>query len=184
VVADLFFLQSKRRHTSLVSDWSSDVCSSDLRANNRRSTGRVGVLLVLDDQCCGGYFRVHESEFRPDCGVRKAGRPESVANVVLPGRAPLAKAGSKSFTTSGPDPLGAPMAILFPPGGPLVTYNTSFRNRTTFGPAKPPKLVSSTGSVTKKCPAPGITTVRAKKPARFSAARNAVDCVAGSTMSS
>ena len=60
----------------------------------------------------------------------------------------------------------------------FVTYNTSFRNRTTFGPAKPPKLVSSTGSVTKKCPAPEITTVRAKKPARFSAARNAVDCVA------
>src|SRR5262249_20345917 len=117
VVADLFFLQSKRRHTSLVSDWSSDVCSSDLRANNRRSTGRVGVLLVLDDQCCGGYLRVHESELRPDCGVRKAGRPERVANVVLPGRAPLAKADSKSFTTSGPDPLGSPIAILFPPCG-------------------------------------------------------------------
>ena len=29
-------------------------------------------------------------------------------------------------------------------------YSTSLRNRTTFGPAKPPKLVSSTGSVTKK----------------------------------
>src|SRR5438093_12735426 len=28
---DLFFFSSKRRHTSLVSDWSSDVCSSDLR---------------------------------------------------------------------------------------------------------------------------------------------------------
>src|SRR5215213_7017020 len=25
-----FFLSSRRRHTSLVSDWSSDVCSSDL----------------------------------------------------------------------------------------------------------------------------------------------------------
>ena len=29
-------------------------------------------------------------------------------------------------------------------------YSTSLRNRTTFGPAKPPKLVSSTGSVMKK----------------------------------
>src|SRR5262249_57245164 len=27
----LFFLSSRRRHTRLVSDWSSDVCSSDLR---------------------------------------------------------------------------------------------------------------------------------------------------------
>src|SRR5215213_10514145 len=28
----LFFFSSRRRHTSLVSDWSSDVCSSDLLA--------------------------------------------------------------------------------------------------------------------------------------------------------
>src|SRR5262249_59400842 len=27
-----FFFSSRRRHTRLVSDWSSDVCSSDLRA--------------------------------------------------------------------------------------------------------------------------------------------------------
>jgi hypothetical protein len=87
------------------------------RGRDRIDAGRIGVLLVLGDQCCGGYLRVHESELRPDCGVRKAGRPESVANVVLPGRAPLAKADSNSFTTSGPDPLGSPMAILFPPGG-------------------------------------------------------------------
>ncbi len=47
--------------------------------------------------------------------------------------------------------------------------STSARNRSTRGPAKPPKLVSSTGSVTKKCPAPGMTTVRTKKPACLSA---------------
>src|SRR5438046_10377746 len=29
----LFFFSSRRRHTRLVSDWSSDVCSSDLDAN-------------------------------------------------------------------------------------------------------------------------------------------------------
>src|SRR5262249_50201793 len=28
-----FFFSSRRRHTTLVSDWSSDVCSSDLSAN-------------------------------------------------------------------------------------------------------------------------------------------------------
>src|SRR5437016_14150525 len=28
----MFFFSSRRRHTRLVSDWSSDVCSSDLRA--------------------------------------------------------------------------------------------------------------------------------------------------------
>src|SRR5258706_5473190 len=31
-----FFFSSRRRHTRLVSDWSSDVCSSDLRILNRR----------------------------------------------------------------------------------------------------------------------------------------------------
>src|SRR5262249_59921435 len=30
----LFFFSSRRRHTRLVSDWSSDVCSSDLHENN------------------------------------------------------------------------------------------------------------------------------------------------------
>src|SRR5262249_56504882 len=30
--ACVFFFSSRRRHTRLVSDWSSDVCSSDLRA--------------------------------------------------------------------------------------------------------------------------------------------------------
>src|SRR5437016_359930 len=33
---ELFFFSSRRRHTRLVSDWSSDVCSSDLEARVRR----------------------------------------------------------------------------------------------------------------------------------------------------
>src|SRR5438093_7945114 len=36
----LFFFSSRRRHTRLVSDWSSDVCSSDLE----RDLGRADVL--------------------------------------------------------------------------------------------------------------------------------------------
>src|SRR5438093_4513268 len=31
----VFFFSSRRRHTRLVSDWSSDVCSSDLRSKPR-----------------------------------------------------------------------------------------------------------------------------------------------------
>src|SRR5262249_57294367 len=31
---DCFFFSSRRRHTRLVSDWSSDVCSSDLNVTN------------------------------------------------------------------------------------------------------------------------------------------------------
>src|SRR5438093_13669634 len=33
-----FFFSSRRRHTRLVSDWSSDVCSSDLTTMARRSS--------------------------------------------------------------------------------------------------------------------------------------------------
>src|SRR5438477_11650905 len=32
----IFFFSSRRRHTRLTCDWSSDVCSSDLRTNRRR----------------------------------------------------------------------------------------------------------------------------------------------------
>src|SRR5437016_13397949 len=35
-----FFFSSRRRHTILVSDWSSDVCSSDLFKGQRELTGR------------------------------------------------------------------------------------------------------------------------------------------------
>src|SRR5258706_5799188 len=43
---DFFFFSSRRRHTRLVSDWSSDVCSSDLDAREHRvdtqARGRSG----------------------------------------------------------------------------------------------------------------------------------------------
>src|SRR6266446_5856253 len=32
IFGDIFFFSSRRRHTRLQGDWSSDVCSSDLRA--------------------------------------------------------------------------------------------------------------------------------------------------------
>src|SRR5262249_56674335 len=40
---DLFFFSSRRRHTRLVSDWSSDVCSSDLapRVSSRSAASRM-----------------------------------------------------------------------------------------------------------------------------------------------
>src|SRR6267142_3395866 len=47
----LFFFSSRRRHTRLTCDWSSDVCSSDLAllpvsAVDPREPGRIGVELV------------------------------------------------------------------------------------------------------------------------------------------
>src|SRR5688500_19371749 len=37
VLSCLFFFSSRRRHTRLQGDWSSDVCSSDLSSPRRRS---------------------------------------------------------------------------------------------------------------------------------------------------
>src|SRR5437016_13181177 len=53
--AFLFFFSSRRRHTRLVSDWSSDVCSSDLRwprlsvPTNKPTPYPVGAPAVV---CC------------------------------------------------------------------------------------------------------------------------------------
>src|SRR5256885_11025036 len=49
----LFFFSSRRRHTRLQGDWSSDVCSSDLSDQCRTATGSVQLesrLLHLSDR--------------------------------------------------------------------------------------------------------------------------------------
>src|SRR5438093_10595010 len=43
----VFFFSSRRRHTRLVSDWSSDVCSSDLLAHGGSLAGEVGGEVVF-----------------------------------------------------------------------------------------------------------------------------------------
>src|SRR5262249_60115399 len=44
-----FFFSSRRRHTRLVSDWSSDVCSSDLRSKvGHESLRRTKALHILN----------------------------------------------------------------------------------------------------------------------------------------
>src|SRR5262249_57311735 len=40
---DAFFFSSRRRHTRLVSDWSSDVCSSDLSPVGREFKDIIGI---------------------------------------------------------------------------------------------------------------------------------------------
>src|SRR5262249_59697791 len=61
-----FFFSSRRRHTRLVSDWSSDVCSSDLR-----STGSPR----LSGARCAGLGRSVGSA-RPGAPARRLRRSE------------------------------------------------------------------------------------------------------------
>src|SRR5262249_58461073 len=50
----VFFFSSRRRHTRLVSDWSSDVCSSDLHVVAPRIGGRLEALSGIPQK---GYAR-------------------------------------------------------------------------------------------------------------------------------
>src|SRR5258706_10992919 len=55
-----FFFSSRRRHTRLVSDWSSDVCSSDLSGGRagRRIPGSFSLGLVLRESLiCAAALR-------------------------------------------------------------------------------------------------------------------------------
>src|SRR5258706_2089222 len=59
VVTCAFFFSSRRRHTRLVSDWSSDVCSSDLK---QKTASR----LVSDwsSDVCSSDLEEHTSELQ------------------------------------------------------------------------------------------------------------------------
>src|SRR5256885_3047938 len=88
-----FFFSSRRRHTRLQGDWSSDVCSSDLIVNrdgalHGHNTDREGVLRALGTFSghavvlgAGGSARAVVDAFRPDVTVvnRTRSRGEQLA---------------------------------------------------------------------------------------------------------
>src|SRR5256885_6931909 len=64
VTVDFFFFSSRRRHTRLQGDWSSDVCSSDL-ASRRERDRRIWSL--------GGRKGMRHEQ--PPCSACRCGRP-------------------------------------------------------------------------------------------------------------
>src|SRR6266480_6115539 len=50
-----FFFSSRRRHTRLTCDWSSDVCSSDLRLSHRAGTKWFGSFSYTYSRLTGNY---------------------------------------------------------------------------------------------------------------------------------
>src|ERR1035441_1981688 len=73
-----FFFSSRRRHTRCLSDWSSDVCSSDLReagmveAIERSVNGSGGLLQVADDNVGYGFAtRKFNFHLLPSCRVNR-----------------------------------------------------------------------------------------------------------------
>src|SRR5574341_1575305 len=75
LVMYLFFFSSRRRHTRLVGDWSSDVCSSDLNAQATAKTDSVCRPMVGENamntptanaraSLWGGSFRLNRDRMR------------------------------------------------------------------------------------------------------------------------
>src|SRR5258706_7716312 len=62
-----FFFSSRRRHTRLVSDWSSDVCSSDLSKFVLVNNGTENITVI-------GIARVHNSITQGRSEERRVGK--------------------------------------------------------------------------------------------------------------
>src|SRR5690606_40320539 len=86
-----FFFSSRRRHTRFSRDWSSDVCSSDLR----RVTPIRGKAVREDNtivRCLAWHHTPHTT--RPAHRIRSRGRPDRTA--CLPRTSTLKKIGRAS----------------------------------------------------------------------------------------
>src|SRR5690348_18463021 len=75
----MFFFSSRRRHTRWTGDWSSDVCSSDLPAEQLpdESNALRGLFDVLDDgrglaHAAGGVLGEQVRELRGDDGALRS----------------------------------------------------------------------------------------------------------------
>src|SRR5437899_12653947 len=114
----VFFFSSRRRHTSCLSDWSSDVCSSDLvdriTLGGRRAAGEP--LRCVDPR--GQCIRPRWSDSRADMEEHGVHRP-----LGQPGLASIpldrgGRSGRSGTRRSGGDPRGAPAYASHPGGGP------------------------------------------------------------------
>src|SRR5258706_11877307 len=88
-IPEVVFFSSRRRHTRLVSDWSSDVCSSDLRGAVEADGGRRYVFVVKKNQLGVGKSTLEKREIH--VGIADATNYEVVSGlqegelVALPG---------------------------------------------------------------------------------------------------
>src|SRR5262249_27756749 len=74
-----FFFSSRRRHTRLVSDWSSDVCSSDLNTD----TERQEELRRQRAAALGRTVDELRAEALTKSNARRFGKPEDIAALAL-----------------------------------------------------------------------------------------------------
>src|SRR6266571_2069723 len=65
-----FFFSSRRRHTRLTCDWSSDVCSSDLIVAHRPGAALGQTVVVENVTGAGGTMRSEERRVGKECRSR------------------------------------------------------------------------------------------------------------------
>src|SRR5204863_5511457 len=67
-----FFFSSRRRHTRSLRDWSSDVCSCDLRLTDVPSNevNRWPTLHRADEACCVSTSKIGRASCREECRSR------------------------------------------------------------------------------------------------------------------
>src|SRR5687768_2059793 len=75
-----FFFSSRRRHTRCSRDWSSDVCSSDLRVRNRLDKADCEPVTVYVEHCKSAF----QIELAVGVTLGEEGMPERVARPKLP----------------------------------------------------------------------------------------------------
>src|SRR5438046_9363560 len=73
VILFVFFFSSRRRHTRLVSDWSSDVCSSDLAANTNVLRDVNPVIPLVAGLLIAGSVHATKATARPLVNVATLG---------------------------------------------------------------------------------------------------------------
>src|SRR5438477_2525314 len=80
---DFFFFSSRRRHTRLTCDWSSDVCSSDLRGARdfvQSSRGQQGTAATAGGhEACAGAERCYEKREEQSMTIGNAVRKTTIA---------------------------------------------------------------------------------------------------------
>src|SRR5205807_4562339 len=87
----VFFFSSRRRHTRLQGDWSSDVCSSDLsfEAQTRESCKRIVNAMIAYPELIGGTTK------RLDTELMRVGRGRFISKIGAEGRSEERRVGKE-----------------------------------------------------------------------------------------
>src|SRR5262249_59956160 len=100
----VFFFSSRRRHTRLVSDWSSDVCSSDLRRQTKtRKCSAAKVAAKRSKSRAKRRKRAAHAKARSTTHLRGSKTKPRLASGSLTTRSEERRVGKGGRTRGGPD---------------------------------------------------------------------------------